>query len=98
MIQDVCSLLVLYTYTHTHIHTHTHAHTHTHTHTNTYTQHTTHTHTHTTHTYTYQVVITANEFDAVAVNQSTGIPAVGLPTGTSSLPPEVSCVTLTFDL
>ena len=66
-----------------------------------YTPHTphtphTHTHTHTHTTHTYQVVITANEFDAVAVNQSTGIPAVGLPTGTSSLPPEVSWVT--FDL
>ncbi len=36
-----------------------------------------------------EVVITASEFDAIAVNQSTKLPAVALPSGTSSLPPEV---------
>ena len=35
-----------------------------------------------------QIVITRGEFDAIAVNQSTGIPAVALPGGTF-LPPEV---------
>lgn len=45
------------------------------------------------HTHT-QVVITANEFDAIAVNQSTRMPAVALPSGISSLPPEVSWETL----
>ena len=36
-----------------------------------------------------QVVITAGEFDAVAVHQATSLPAVALPSGTTSLPPEV---------
>ncbi|KAL5479694.1 hypothetical protein EMCRGX_G023254 [Ephydatia muelleri] len=35
-----------------------------------------------------EIVITRGEFDAIAVNQSTGIPAVALPSGTF-LPPEV---------
>ena len=37
-----------------------------------------------------QIVITAREFDAISVNQATRIPAVALPSGTSSLPPEVA--------
>lgn len=36
-----------------------------------------------------ELVITAGEFDAIAVNQTTKLPAVALPNGTSSLPPEV---------
>ena len=38
-------------------------------------------------------MITADEFDAVAVHQSTGLPAVALPSGTSALPPEVRVYT-----
>ena len=36
-----------------------------------------------------QIVITAGEFDAIAVHQATSLPAVALPSGTTSLPPEV---------
>jgi len=36
-----------------------------------------------------QVVLTASEFDAMAVSQATGLKAVSLPAGTSVLPPEV---------
>ena len=40
-----------------------------------------------------QVVIAGSEFEAVAVHQATQVPAVALPSGTLSLPPEVSvCV------
>ena len=35
------------------------------------------------------VCITEGEFDAMAVNQGTGIPAVSLPNGTNSLPIEL---------
>ena len=37
-----------------------------------------------------QVVITGSEFDAVAVHQATRLPTIALPSGTLSLPPEVS--------
>lgn len=40
-------------------------------------------------TYCVQVVITGTEFDAVAVHQATEVPAVALPSGNLSLPPEV---------
>lgn len=40
----------------------------------------------------FQVVLTSTEFDAIAVNQSTSYPAVSLPLGTNSLPPEVCTV------
>lgn len=33
-----------------------------------------------------EVVITEGEFDAMAVNQATGIPALSLPQGANSLP------------
>jgi twinkle protein len=36
-----------------------------------------------------EVVLTEGEFDAMAVHQATGLPAVSLPTGASSLPPAV---------
>lgn len=35
------------------------------------------------------IVLTEGEYDAMAVNQSTGLPAVSLPNGCRSLPPEV---------
>ena len=35
------------------------------------------------------VCITEGEFDAMAVNQATGVPAVSLPNGTNSLPIEL---------
>ena len=34
-------------------------------------------------------MVTADEFDAMAVHQSTGLPAVALPRGVSMLPPEL---------
>ena len=34
-------------------------------------------------------MITGDEFDAIAVHQCTGLPAVSLPLGASALPPEV---------
>ena len=79
-------------------------HTHTHTHTRTRTQHahTTHAHTHHTHTHAHahththtlvpsspQIVLTAHAFDAMAVHQSTGLPAVSLPAGHTHLPLEL---------
>ena len=33
-----------------------------------------------------QVALTANEFDAIAINQATGMPAVSLPNGNVHLP------------
>ena len=36
-----------------------------------------------------EIVLTADEFDAMAVYQATSFPAVSLPSGLSSLPPEV---------
>jgi hypothetical protein len=36
-----------------------------------------------------EVVITANEFDAMAVHQETGLPALALPKGDSILPQKV---------
>ena len=36
-----------------------------------------------------EIVLTADEFDAMAVYQATSFPAVSLPLGLSSLPPEV---------
>jgi len=36
-----------------------------------------------------EVVLTSTEFDAIAVNQATSYPAISLPLGTNSLPPEV---------
>ena len=34
-------------------------------------------------------MLTSTEFDAIAVNQATSYPAISLPLGTNSLPPEV---------
>ena len=39
--------------------------------------------------FSFQLILTANEFDAIAVHQSTGLPAVSLPLGSSALPLEV---------
>jgi twinkle protein len=36
-----------------------------------------------------EIVLTADEFDAMAVYQATLFPAISLPLGLSSLPPEV---------
>ena len=36
-----------------------------------------------------EIVLTANEFDAIAVNQATGLRAVALPKGDSVLPQQV---------
>ena len=36
-----------------------------------------------------EVVLTASEFDAMAVHQATGLPAVALPKGDSTLPLKV---------
>jgi twinkle protein len=44
-----------------------------------------------------QIVITASEFDAMAVHQSTGLPAVSLPVGVSLLPPELLPLLEPFD-
>ena len=59
----------------------------------TYTDTCTHTHTH-THTHTPvpsspQIVLTAHAFDAMAVHQSTRLPAVSLPAGHTHLPLEL---------
>lgn len=40
-----------------------------------------------------EIVLTADEFDAMAVYQATSFPAISLPLGLSSLPPEVSAKT-----
>ena len=40
----------------------------------------------------HQVVLTSTEFDAIAVNQATSYPAISLPMGINSLPPEVGVV------
>ena len=39
-----------------------------------------------------EVVLTASEFDAMAVHQATGLPAVALPKGDSTLPLKVSTI------
>lgn len=43
----------------------------------------------TVHPEAKEVVLVKTEFDAMAVNQSTSFPAISLPLGTNSLPPEV---------
>ena len=45
---------------------------------------------HTVPTNAKEIVLTADEFDAMAVFQATSCPAISLPLGLSSLPPEVS--------
>ena len=37
-------------------------------------------------------MLTSTEFDAIAVNQATSYPAISLPMGINSLPPEVGVV------
>jgi twinkle protein len=45
-----------------------------------------------------EIVLTADEFDAMAVYQATSFPAISLPLGLSSLPPEVLYVLSYFSI